>query len=59
MTCYLTELTDEALDQIQGGRDVPYGNFNFRVVFESGAARSASFGGKLLTAQDFRSEQSY
>lgn len=48
-------LSEADLDRIiGGGRVSPYGNFNFKVEFESGAA---TFDGRLLTADDFRQEQ--
>ena len=49
------ELEDGILDSVDAaGRDVPYSNFNFRVIDQTG---SAAFDGKLLTAADLKTEQ--
>ena len=49
------ELEDGILDSVEAaGRDVPYSNFNFRVVIDNDPAM---FDGKLLTQADLTTEQ--
>ena len=49
------ELEDGILDSVHAAaRDVPYSNFNFRVVMDNGPV---AFDGKMLTQADLKSEQ--
>lgn len=56
MTRKPEDLSDFALDEVTaGGRNLPYGQFNFQV--QRGGGDAASFDGRFLTAADLSGEQ--